>query len=156
MSSSKACGDGTKTIQHVILVNKTMHMCEHYLTRTYSTIFGTSSCICIGIAGCFHYNQLYPVLKKDFGYSVNSDGTMEDNERVVPVVSYKLAGWCGEFPNAIGILRKGIKVYGNGPIRWRKKIPALRQVALEYPRQIFDWKFIFRAGSRPNIYIYFR
>jgi hypothetical protein len=32
-------------------------MCESYLTKTYSTISGASSCKCIGIAGCRHYNR---------------------------------------------------------------------------------------------------
>jgi hypothetical protein len=85
----------------------------------------------------------------------NKLGCISSNERLVPAVSYKLAGWFWEFPNTIGKFRKGfrkkMKVYGNGPIR-RKKMPAFRQAALEYPRQISDWEIIFTAGSRPNIY----
>ena len=37
------------------LVDKTMNMCESYLT--YLKISGASSCRCIGIAGCLRYNQ---------------------------------------------------------------------------------------------------
>ena len=44
-----------------------------------------------------------------------------------------------------------MKVYGIGPIRRRK--PASRQDALEYPRQIANCKIIFMAVSRPYIYI---
>ena len=39
------------------LVDKTMIMCESYLTKTYLKISGASSCRCIGIAGCIRYNQ---------------------------------------------------------------------------------------------------
>ena len=34
-----------------------MTMCESYLTKTYLEISGASSCRCIGIAGCVHYNR---------------------------------------------------------------------------------------------------
>jgi hypothetical protein len=39
------------------MVDKTMNMRENYLTKTYSTISGASSCRCIGIARCIRYNQ---------------------------------------------------------------------------------------------------
>ena len=37
------------------LVDKTMKMCESYLTETYLKIARASSCRCIGIAGCLCY-----------------------------------------------------------------------------------------------------
>ena len=47
------------------------------------------------------------------------------NEWGVPAVSYKLAGWFWEIMNEIEMFRKGfrkeIKVFGNGPIRRRRK-----------------------------------
>jgi hypothetical protein len=39
------------------LVDKTMNMCESYLTKTYLKISGVSSSRCIGIAGRVHYNR---------------------------------------------------------------------------------------------------
>ena len=30
---------------------------------------------------------------------------------------------------------------------------AVRQAALEYPRQITNWKIIYTTGNRPNMYI---
>jgi len=39
------------------LVDKTMTMCENYLTKTYLIISGVSSCRCIGIAGRVRYNR---------------------------------------------------------------------------------------------------
>ena len=39
------------------LVDKTMTMCEIYLTRTYLEIAGASSCSCLGIAGHVRYNR---------------------------------------------------------------------------------------------------
>ena len=38
------------------LVDQTMNMCEHYLTEIYPKISRTSSCRCIGKAGCLRYN----------------------------------------------------------------------------------------------------
>jgi hypothetical protein len=55
--SSKAFGDGMKTIQHSLQVDKTMNVCESYLPKTYTKIVGASSCRCIGIAGCLCYNR---------------------------------------------------------------------------------------------------
>jgi hypothetical protein len=34
-----------------------MNMCESYLTKTYLQISRASSCRCIGIAECLHYNR---------------------------------------------------------------------------------------------------
>ena len=39
------------------LVDKTMTRCESCLTKTYLRISGASSCRCIGIVGCLHYNR---------------------------------------------------------------------------------------------------
>jgi hypothetical protein len=39
------------------LVDKTMNICESYLTKTYLKISRASSCRCIGIAECLRYNQ---------------------------------------------------------------------------------------------------
>jgi hypothetical protein len=46
-----------------------MNMCESYLTETYYKISRASSCRCIGIAGCLHYNQgsFTQFLEKNFG-----------------------------------------------------------------------------------------
>ena len=44
------------------LVDKTMNMYKSYLTKSYLKISRASSCRCIGISGCLHYNpkELYP------------------------------------------------------------------------------------------------
>jgi hypothetical protein len=39
------------------LVDKTMTMCESYLTKIYLIISGASSCRCIGLAGRVRYTQ---------------------------------------------------------------------------------------------------
>jgi hypothetical protein len=39
------------------LVDKSMNMCESYLSKTYLKIAGASSCRCIGIARCLRYNR---------------------------------------------------------------------------------------------------
>jgi hypothetical protein len=39
------------------LLDKTMNMCESYLTKTYLKFSAASSCRYIGIAGCLRYNQ---------------------------------------------------------------------------------------------------
>jgi hypothetical protein len=55
---SKAFGDGTKNYPtYHYLVDKTMNMCESYLTKTYLKVFGASSCRYIGIVGYLLYNQ---------------------------------------------------------------------------------------------------
>ena len=47
--------------------------------------------------------------------------TIQINERVVPAISYKLAGWFWEILNELKMFRKGfrkkIKVFWNEPIR---------------------------------------
>ena len=50
------------------LVDKTMSMCESFLTKTYLEIPGASSCRCIGIAGRVRYNRgsFTRVLEKSF------------------------------------------------------------------------------------------
>ena len=56
--STKAFGDGIKNYPTChCLVEETMTMCESSLTTTYLEISGASSCECIGIARCIHYNQ---------------------------------------------------------------------------------------------------
>ena len=50
-------GRGQKLSNIQCLVDKTMTMCESYLTKTYLKIFGASSWWCIGIAGCLRYNR---------------------------------------------------------------------------------------------------
>jgi hypothetical protein len=58
------------------LVDKTMNMCESYLTKTYLKISRASSCRCIGIAGCLSYNRgsFTYILGKTFGYLVKWGG----------------------------------------------------------------------------------
>ena len=48
---------GQKLSNIYCLVSKTMTMCESYITKTYLEICRASSCRCIGIAGCLHYNR---------------------------------------------------------------------------------------------------
>ena len=55
--SSKAFGDGRKLSNIHYLVDKTMNMCENHLPKTYSKISRASSCRCIGIVRCLHYNR---------------------------------------------------------------------------------------------------
>jgi hypothetical protein len=50
-------GMGQKLSNIHCLVDKTMNMCESYLTKTYLKISGASSCRCIGIAGYLRYNE---------------------------------------------------------------------------------------------------
>ena len=74
--SSKVFGDETKLPNIHCLVDKTMNMCESYLTKTYSKSSGASSCRCIGIAGCLPYDRgsFTRFLEKDVGYLVKSGG----------------------------------------------------------------------------------
>ena len=126
-----------------------------HLRPTYLELFhGKAVATTTSIACHFLFLDNAPKCANGSSWNVSAS-TIQGNERVVPAVSYKLAGWFRELPNAIGKFRKGfrkkIKVYRNGLIR--KKNAGIKASCPRVSTANYRLKYYFHGGQ-PTKYIY--